>query len=69
MDKKISEIFDQGDEIVVLLGSGEGCDPAEIKELTMKRIHDEAQKPISITHAAKKSTGQRSTVKAGGVGC
>ena len=61
MDKKISEIFDQGDEIVVLLGSGEGCDPAEIKELTMKRIHDEAQEPISITHAAKKARSARRT--------
>ena len=40
MNKKISELFDYGDEIVVNDEIGMMFDPAEIKELTMKKIHD-----------------------------
>lgn len=41
MNKKISELFDYGDEIVVNDEIGMMFDPAEIKELTMKRIHED----------------------------
>ena len=38
MDKKISEIFDYGDEIVIVEEQEHPLDPARIKELTMKKI-------------------------------
>ena len=38
MNKKISELFDYGDEIVVNNEIGTLLDPAEIKELTMRKI-------------------------------
>ncbi len=41
MNKKISELFDYGDEIVVNDEIGMMFDPAEIKELTMKKIHED----------------------------
>lgn len=41
MNKKISELFDYGDEIVVKDEIGMMFDPAEIKELTMKKIHED----------------------------
>lgn len=55
MDKKISDIFGYGDEIAVDWGTGESCDPAEIKELTMKRIHDENITPTEYGRAVKKA--------------
>lgn len=54
MDKKISDIFDYGDEIVVTLRGSECCDPAEIKELTMKRIHEEQNAPAPMQRAVKR---------------
>ena len=41
MNKRISEIFDYGDEIVVVEEQDNPLDPARIKELTMKRIMNE----------------------------
>ena len=55
MDKRISDIFDYGDEIVVDWEIGEGCDPAEIKELTMKRIHEGESFPTEMKRAIKKT--------------
>ncbi len=40
MNKKISELFNYGDEIVVNDEIGLMFDPAEIKEMTMKKIHE-----------------------------
>ena len=42
MDKNISEIFDYGDEIVVVKEQDNPLDPARIKELTMKKIESGA---------------------------
>ena len=42
MNKRISELFDYGDEIVVDERIGGSFDPREIEELTMKKIHAEA---------------------------
>ena len=42
MDKQISELFDYGDEIVVTNEINTMFDPAEIKEKTMKKIHENA---------------------------
>lgn len=42
MNKRISELFDYGDEIVVDERIGGSFDPREIEELTMKKIHVEA---------------------------
>lgn len=39
MDKKISEIFDYGDEIVIDTEQADVFDPARIKELTMRKIN------------------------------
>lgn len=39
MDKRISDIFDYGDEIVIVTEQDEIFDPARIKELTMKKIN------------------------------
>lgn len=41
MDKNISEIFDYGDEIVVVEEQENPLDPARIKELTMKKIDND----------------------------
>lgn len=41
MDKNISEIFDYGDEIVVVREQEHPLDPARIKELTMKKINND----------------------------
>lgn len=41
MDKRISEIFDYGDEIVIVEEQDDMFDPARIKELTMKKINTE----------------------------
>ena len=41
MDKKISEIFDYGDEIVTADEINDMFDPQEIKELTMNKIYNE----------------------------
>ncbi len=39
MNKKISELFDYGDEIVIDEEIGDLFDPEEIKEMTMTKIH------------------------------
>lgn len=39
MDKRISDIFDYGDEIVIVTEQDEIFDPARIKELTMRKIN------------------------------
>ncbi len=41
MNRKISELFDYGDGTVVSDETGMAFDPAEIRELTMKRIHED----------------------------
>lgn len=41
MNERISDIFDYGDEIVVVKEQDDRIDPARIKELTMKRIMNE----------------------------
>lgn len=53
MDKKISELFDYGDEIVIAWQDA-SCDPAEIKELTMQRISGENKTRISSRAATKR---------------
>ena len=45
MDKKISELFDYGDEIAVTDGIDAMFDPAEIKEITMRKIHENSTHP------------------------
>lgn len=52
MDKKISEIFDYGDGIVVVEERDDLFDPARIKELTMQKIND-----------ADKNTGNKNPLK------
>ena len=47
MEKKISQLFDYGDEIVAP-GEAIAFDPGEIKELTMKRIHREHSAPKTV---------------------
>ena len=44
MEKKISQLFDYGDEIVAP-GEAPAFDPGEIKELTMQKIHGEYRIP------------------------
>ena len=51
MDRKISEIFDYGDEIVTAEEINDMFDPQEIKELTMNKIHNE-----KIVHHIKRPT-------------
>lgn len=46
MKKKIPELLDYGDEIVVTDEIKNMFDPEEIKELTMNRIHQEEKKPV-----------------------
>ena len=60
MDKRISELFDYGDGIVVAPREGE-CDPAEIRELTMKRIHDKTKEPVTYLRAVSKTRNARRT--------
>ena len=55
MDKRISDIFDYGDEIVVDWEADDFCDPAEIKELTMKRIHNGQSIPPEMKRAVRKT--------------
>ena len=50
MDKKISELFDYGDEIAVTDGIDAMFDPAEIKEITMKKIHENSVHPRRRFH-------------------
>ena len=45
MDKRISEIFDYGDEIVVTDEINIMFDPAEIKEITMRKINETTARP------------------------
>ena len=45
MDKKISELFDYGDEIAVTDEINAMFDPAEIKEITMRKIHENSTHP------------------------
>ena len=45
MDKKISEMFDYGDEIAVTDEINTMFDPAEIKEITMKKVHENSAHP------------------------
>ena len=45
MDKRISEIFDYGDEIVVTDEINIMFDPAEIKEITMRKINKTTPRP------------------------
>ena len=45
MDKKISELFDYGDEIAVTDEINTMFDPAEIKEITMRKIHENSAHP------------------------
>lgn len=52
MNMKISEIFDYGDEIVIAEQDGL-FDPAEIKELTMKKVHLEPEKHKGAVRPAK----------------
>lgn len=51
--KRISEIFDYGDEIV-LAGQDESIDPAKIKEMTMKKIHTSHAAQSSPRHTERK---------------
>lgn len=41
MDRKISELFDYGDEIITAEEISDMFDSQEIKELTMNKIHNE----------------------------
>ena len=50
MNKKISELFDYGDEIVVNEEIGTMLDPAEIKELTMKKIREDRLEGAASHH-------------------
>ena len=45
MDKKISQLFDYGDEIAVTDEINVMFDPAEIKEITMRKIHETTARP------------------------
>ena len=45
MNKRISELFDYGDEIAVTEGIEAMFDPAEIKEITMKKLHETTPRP------------------------
>ena len=49
MDKRISEIFDYGDEIVVDEEQVDLFDPARIKELTMKKLNQESANTMNGT--------------------
>ena len=47
MNKKISELFDYGDEIVVNDETDMMFDPTEIKEMTMKKIHEDHHSEVT----------------------
>ena len=49
MDKRITEIFDYGDEIVVEEEQDGFFDPARIKELTMKKLNNESTNDTNRT--------------------
>ena len=53
MDKRISEIFDYGDEIVVVEERDDLFDPARIKELTMQKINASEKIPENDTPLKK----------------
>lgn len=55
MNKKISELFDYGDEIVVNDKIGIVLDPEEIKELTMKKIRE--NETMSVNNKKRLSRG------------
>lgn len=53
MNKKISELFDLDDEIVVGTGIGNELDPEEIREMTMKKIRaDKTEKRKKLSRGA-----------------
>ena len=54
MDKKISELFDYGDEIVITDEISKMFDPEEIKEITMKKIHADENTPTQKTRNLSK---------------
>lgn len=53
MDKRISEIFDYGDEIVIVEERDDMFDPARIKELTMKKLNYESTNTTNGTVVKK----------------
>lgn len=53
-NEKISDIFDYGDEIVTV-ETVEYFDPAEIKELTMKKIHGETPTYTTRAHRPRRA--------------
>lgn len=59
MDKNISEIFDYGEGIVIVEERDDLFDPAQIKELTMEKIHSESNKIISVRRIVQKTRSAR----------
>ena len=50
MGERISDIFDYGDEIVVVEEQVDWIDPARIKELTMNKINSDSNTSTGIKH-------------------